>query len=284
MKWLQAFKKTSPQHKYAINAKMLGDDALLAWSNLGYWDDATSSYPQACRQLADKLAHSVHLNSKDHLLDLGCGQGASLLHWKTHYQVQSIDAVELQPECIAEIQKNLPQINHIYCESFLNLKNIPFKAKFDVVLCIDAAYHSHLNSFLKSVNSVLNSKGRFAFHYLVFSPEYAALNSFQKFKYRILLKCADVNIDHLMDQNTIKETMQNFGFENIQIENLSEYVLKGFSEYFMNKLDLKNQKSSSRESGKGIDAFKIKMTAKLCQKLYQDGIVDYVQISATRKA
>ena len=49
MKWLQAIRQKLPQHKYAINAKQLGDDAVLAWSNLGYWDDATSSYPEACR-------------------------------------------------------------------------------------------------------------------------------------------------------------------------------------------------------------------------------------------
>ena len=26
-------------HKYAIDAKRLGDDSLLAWSNLGYWQN-----------------------------------------------------------------------------------------------------------------------------------------------------------------------------------------------------------------------------------------------------
>ena len=43
-----------------LTRKQLGDDAELAWSNLGYWDDTTSLYPDACRQLADQLAH-VHL-------------------------------------------------------------------------------------------------------------------------------------------------------------------------------------------------------------------------------
>lgn len=72
-------------HKYAIDASSLGDSEELAWTNLGFWKN-TQTYREACRQLADHLAQAVNLNSKDHLLDLGCGQGASLLHWLQHYQ------------------------------------------------------------------------------------------------------------------------------------------------------------------------------------------------------
>ncbi|MFW1931658.1 SAM-dependent methyltransferase, partial [Acinetobacter baumannii] len=81
MKWLQAIQQKLPKHKYAIDAKMLGDNAECAWSNLGYWDEATSSYPQACQQLAERLAQAVQLNQHDRVLDLGCGQGASLKYW-----------------------------------------------------------------------------------------------------------------------------------------------------------------------------------------------------------
>ena len=65
MKWLQAIQTKQPQHKYAINAAMLGDHNELAWSNLGYWNHAHDSYPQACRQLAIHLATAINLNSKD---------------------------------------------------------------------------------------------------------------------------------------------------------------------------------------------------------------------------
>jgi len=123
MKWLQTIQQQFSQHKYAINAKQLGDNAELAWSNLGYWDDAMSSYPDACRQLADRLAQAVHLNSNDSLLDLGCGQGASLVHWQQHYHVQHIEAVELQASCVIQIQKHLPQLAAIHQRSFLKFKN-----------------------------------------------------------------------------------------------------------------------------------------------------------------
>ena len=148
-------------HKYAIDAKRLGDDSLLAWSNLGYWKNQYDDYPQACQSLADQIAASIQLKQSDHVLDLGCGQGASLLHWLRYYQIQQLSAVELQPEYAKRIQKQLAQVQ-IHCGSFLNLNALQLLNLFDVVLCIDAAYHSDLNSFLRSASSVLNSKGRIA--------------------------------------------------------------------------------------------------------------------------
>lgn len=275
MKWLQAIQQQFSQHKYAINAKQLGDNAELAWSNLGYWDDATSSYPDACRQLADQLAQAVHLISNDKLLDLGCGQGASLLHWQQHYHVQHIEAVELQSSCVIQIQKHLPQISAIHPHSFLNLKQIQFQSGFDVVLCIDAAYHSNLNSFLDSVESILNSKGRLGFHYLMLSDQWLDLNSFQKQKYLWLLKAADVNLNNLMTESVLKQTLQSYDFEGIEIRDLSEEVLQGFANYFHKLQQLPQQPTN-------LDAFKIRMTAKLCAKLYADGWVKYVQISARK--
>lgn len=110
-------------HKYAIDAKRLGDDAWLAWSNLGFWQGQQYNYPQACQSLADQIAQSIQLKSTDCVLDLGCGQGASLLHWTQHYHIQQLSAVELQPECVKRIQKQLPQVQ-IHCGSFLDRKSV----------------------------------------------------------------------------------------------------------------------------------------------------------------
>jgi len=277
MKWLQAIRQKLPRHKYAINAKQLGDDAELAWSNLGYWEDATSSYPAACRQLADQLAQAVSLNASDRLLDLGCGQGASLLYWQQHYQVQHIEAVELQASCVIQIQKYFPQITAIYPQSFLNLKQIPFKQRFDVVLCIDAAYHSNLNSFLDSAGSVLNSKGRLGFHYLILSEQWLKLTALQQQKYKWLLKAADVNLEHLMTASELEQTLQNHDFSDIKIRDISKAVLYGFANYVQHL-------QQSPQQSRSVDAFKIRMTAKLCQQLYQDGLLNYVQISVKKNA
>ncbi|WP_336040031.1 class I SAM-dependent methyltransferase [Acinetobacter calcoaceticus] len=261
-------------HKYAIDASNLGDDGELAWTNLGFWKN-TQNYREACCQLADHLAQAVNLNSKDHLLDLGCGQGASLLHWLKYYQPKSVSAVDLQAECVNKIQKLIPEINQIYSGSFLNLKQFEFKQFFDVVLCIDAAYHSHLNSFLDSVVSVLNSKGRLGFHYLMRADSCQNMTVLQEQKYRYLLKAADVVWDNVPNEKTLRNALEQQGFANIQIEDLSEQVLLGFSQYIQNQQE--------RNQSRGLANFKIQMTAKLCRQLYQNGYVRYIQITAIKK-
>lgn len=261
-------------HKYAIDASSLGDDGELAWTNLGFWKN-TQNYRDACCQLADHLARAVNLNSKDHLLDLGCGQGASLMHWLQHYQPKSLSAVELQSKYVSKIQKLIPEINQIFCGSFLNLKQFEFKQRFDVVLCIDAAYHSSLNSFLNSVTPVLNSKGRLGFHYLMKADSCQNMTVLQEQKYRYLLKAADVVWDNVPKEKMLRNTLEQQGFVDIQIEDLSEPVLLGFSQYIQNQQD--------QNQSRGLANFKIQMTAKLCQQLYQAGYVRYIQITAIKK-
>ncbi|MGB8809396.1 MAG: class I SAM-dependent methyltransferase [Acinetobacter calcoaceticus] len=261
-------------HKYAIDASSLGDDGELAWTNLGFWKN-TQNYREACCQLADHLARAVNLNSKDHLLDLGCGQGASLMHWLQHYQPKSLSAVELQSKCVNKIQKLIPEINQIFCGSFLNLKQFEFKQSFDVVLCIDAAYHSSLNSFLDSATPVLNSKGRLGFHYLMKADSCQNMTVLQEQKYRYLLKAADVVWDNVPNEQMLRNALEQQGFVDIQIEDLSEAVLLGFSQYIQNQQE--------QNQSRGLANFKIQMTAKLCQQLYQAGYVRYIQITAIKK-
>mgnify|MGYP000022179303 FL=1 len=261
-------------HKYAIDAKRLGDDSLLAWSNLGYWQNQYDDYPQACQSLADQIAASIQLKQSDHVLDLGCGQGASLLHWLRYYQIQQLSAVELQPEYAKRIQKQLAQVQ-IHCGSFLNLNALQLLNLFDVVLCIDAAYHSDLNSFLRSASSVLNSKGRIAFHYLMWSDRWQNCSQLQKQQYRYLLKAADVNDLNLQTESQLLLNLLENGLDDIIIQDFSEPVLNGFSNFIKNKSSIKKPFDFAQ--------LKIEMTAKLCAKLYHDGLVRYIQVSAVKK-
>ncbi|MQW91936.1 methyltransferase domain-containing protein [Acinetobacter wanghuae] len=281
MRLFQAWSKQKLQHKYAINAALLGDQTPLPWSNLGYWQTGQHDYRTACIALADHLAQVVGLNSEDKLLDLGCGQGASLLHWQQHYQVRYLAGLELQSHCVSHIQRNLPDLNAIYAASFLRLKDIQFSQKFDVVLCLDAAYHSPLDIFLAQMQSILNSNARIGFHHLMLSERWQTLNSFQKSKYGLLLKSADVNLKNLKTYSEFKTLLEHFEFKNIQIEDLSEHVLAGFSDYVIQHLNLKDRDQSVQAGA--FDILKIQMTAKLCRKLYADGLIRYVQVTAQAK-
>ena len=162
----------------------------------------------------------------------------------------------------------------IHAVSFLNLKALFPQPRFDVVFCIDAAYHSHLNSFLSQVSAVLNSNGRLGFHYLIWAAQ-ASMHIFKQLQYRALLKSADVNFKDLMSESQLRAVLAQFEFKQIQVEDFSAQVLAGFADYV-------NQHLKYRVQTRDAEWFKIAMTARLCAKLYADGWNKYVQVSAEK--
>lgn len=260
-------------HRYAINAKALGDTSALPWSNLGLWSAASYNYPQACQALADHLAQAVRLQAVDRLLDVGCGQGASLLHWRGAYGVQHITGVELQPLHVTRMQCLLPQDIDVHTASFVDLAALPLPV-FDTVLCIDAAYHQPLKAFLQGIDSVTHAHSRVGLHHLILTPTWYTLSPSAQHAYTLLLKMADVSVINLLTAEQIQVQMHSYGWQNVQIEDLTVPVLAGFAQ-FMSANTLAIKRSSWA-------AFKIGMTAKLCGKLARDGLVRYVQITATQ--
>ncbi|MEB3768148.1 class I SAM-dependent methyltransferase [Acinetobacter sp. MD2] len=250
---------------------MLGDTSTLPWTNLGLWQGALN-YPEACRNLVLHLVDAIHLTQQDRLLDLGCGQGASLKLWQDHFKLPHFEAVELQVACIDPIQKQaLLGLQHLHQGDFLKLKPAQFQQFFDVIVCIDALYHHALPDFLSVIRPLLGNHGRIAFHYLTFSKKWKKATTWQKLRIRYLLKAADIQLDHLKDQEGLWEQLTQVGFHHIKIEDLTQGVCAGFAHYIT---------TMPPQQLHGLDGFKIKMTAKLCRQLAQDGLIEYVQVTA----
>lgn len=262
-------------HRYAINAKALGDDALLPWSNLGLWDDDDSSnisYPQACQALAEHLAQALDVQAQHRLLDVGCGQGASLLFWREHYGLRDLTGVELQPRHVAHLRAHLPSSVNILAGSYTELAQRQLPA-FDRIVCIDAAYHLPLAAFLQGIKPLCHLQTRIGLHYVMLSQKWAELSIPAQRNYGLLLKAADIQLQNIPNASEIAETFGRFAWHNVEIEDLTANVFGGFARY-MQRHRLK--------SANLVDALKIGLTAKLCQKLADEGYIRYVQITAKR--
>jgi hypothetical protein len=108
----------------------------------------------------------------------------------------------------------------------------------------------------------------------MWSDAWRECSNLKKQQYRYLLKSADVNWQNLMGEQQLTQKLIQKGFTQIEIQDFSEPVLNGFAVYIENK----------RKERKHFDLaqLKIDMTAKLCRKLYQDGLVHYIQVSAVK--
>lgn len=261
---------------FAINPQLLGDGNRLAWTNLGAWCCPDDAYITAAQRLAQYIGEGLSLSETDQVLDIGCGHGASLQYWHRHFAVQYIVAMELQAQCCDKLWRSqLPYLKQVLNQSVFDQHTTRKIAQFDVVLSVDAAYHYPLRNYLQAIQPWLKPGGRTGFHFLLKSDGFNSLSMQQQKQIGQKLKWAKVDVGLLHDQTSAHSTLQAYGFEKIEIMDLTDQVFKGFSGYFFaQKFRWQEQLS--------LDYLKIKMTAQLCAYLAAQGQIRYVQITAQK--
>jgi hypothetical protein len=118
-------------------------DGKSDWYNLGYWDGA-SSFPDACKTLAEKLGLFAGLESCPHLLDIGPGYGAQLDLWKTVFRIEKITAVE--PDRSAFVRAMNYSSAHIKIYN-TRLETFRFPEGVHSVIAADSCYHIPFEKF-----------------------------------------------------------------------------------------------------------------------------------------
>ena len=137
------------------------------WCNLGLWTTATS-FRSACADLARLLGRAASLGAGDEVLDVGVGYGDQVALWLDEFGVERVVALESSPKIAAAASSALADraaatvvnenASHLSARA---LTSAP--ASFDVVLCLDCAYHfSTRASYIASAAPLLRPAGRFA--------------------------------------------------------------------------------------------------------------------------
>ena len=275
------------RHPFAIASALLGDIRPMPWSNLGFWQN-TRCYITACEQLAQQVGLAARLKPDDKLLDLGCGKGASLIYWHTAFDIKSITAIEIQPDCVQLIQHaQLPALKAVYQGSFaqLPLPAPELQQAFDAVVCVDAAYHAVPQAFLALAQRALHPQGRLAYTTLCKSTQWDQPSaSYQQKLLKILtlklLKVAYVPECNLLNISQLDHQLQQAGFSAIDISLLDQPVLQGFADYMRTH----KQRQFGKTSNQRLDWLKIVMTGQLCRFLARHQLIHYVLVSASRTA
>lgn len=279
---------TGRDASFAIAHSLL-DDTLPwpAWTNLGCWQrpdgSALTRYPDAAEQLALRVGAAAITASNACVVDLGCGQGASLLLWRQHFAAARVIGMERQPDCVAAWQAQHPDTGLSLHRGRFDQLPLPEAIRHDLpatgadaVVCVDAAYHADsLDAFAAVARQLLHPQGRLAFT-TVLRP--ARTSTAQRLQQRLQSRLAGIPAASFVSAAELQHTLTRQGFTDIRIDFLDQEVLPGFAAFVARRAA-----ELTRPQRRSLAWLKIAGTAALCQHWHEQQAVRYVLVSAQRQ-
>lgn len=290
--------------QFEIDGVLLAEDTS-GWRNLGLWGHDTHrqqsalcglapdllvpdllvpdlvdcnlvegrSYAQAAEALAVRVGETALLTEHTQLLELACGQGASLWLWQRKFNVTQISAIEIQNANV-QLLRQRSSASWTIAHGRFDVLPLPVSiepGRYDAVVCVDAAYHAcSLSAFLQVARAALVEGGRLSFTTLAVNPAYGELPKLLS----LMLTKADIPKASLQTPQDIEESMINAGFANVKIELLDDNVFAGFAQYIRGRAGHLTWRQKISRAW-----FKIKATALLCNSLAETPRLHYVLIS-----
>ena len=277
--------RSDPADYYAF----LGDDVLEAqnqgfenpdkplWLNLGYWKTART-YPDACADLARKLADAARLGPGDVVVDAGFGFGEQDLLWVRERDVARIVGVNVT-ELHVKVATQRVAARGLADRIDLRLASateLPLEANsVDKVVALESAFHFDTRErFFEEAARVLKPGGFIALAdcmpFLGEKP--AGLANYLGWRRW------GVPPANIYDRETYAQKLAAKGFSNIEVESIRNYVFPGMHRY-----------AEQRTRGVAMRDAKIELSeqdVRDCLGLEawrkQGGLTDYVIIAAQK--
>jgi cyclopropane fatty-acyl-phospholipid synthase-like methyltransferase len=227
------------------------------------------------------MAHgeAAQFKAGEHVLDVACGNGASLTIWADVFAVDKVTALEWQAVCIEKIRRASPSVLAAVHRARFDALPLPAglpEKNFGAVLCVDAAYHaSSLAAFSTFEAATLKPGGRLAFSTLLCSP---TLTGLQRGMVSAALQQAEIPAESFVCEVDLRQTLQAQGFVDIRVQVLDAAVLAGFADFVK-----KHKTMLSWRERLNSAWLKIAATAALCRWLYKNRYAHYVLVSATKE-
>lgn len=266
---------------FAIATHLL-DDSRSGWSNLGDWRD-TADYAQAAAALARCVGAAAQLQPGDSVLELACGQGASLALWQREFAVAGVDAIEWQRACVDALNSAGGAARRgdarVHRGRFDRLPLPPGlqPASYNAVLCVDAAYHADsAAAFLAVAARALETRGRLAFTTLA-SPSSRHAAPWRTALARLALAAAGVPEGSLLSVPQWRTALAQQGLQIELSQTLDARVLAGFADFVERR-----QHRLPWRARFTAGWLKIRLTAVLCRWLHRHALAHYVLIVARR--
>jgi SAM-dependent methyltransferase len=207
------------------------------WGNLGLWPPAPTDgaksmdqadYAGACRALALAVGQTAGLQRGDHVLSLACGAGEELRLWTGEFGAARVLGIERDPTAAARAQALCAGDAriHVACRPALPLDSLAADgARFDAIVCVDAAYHlSPRGALLAGAARLLRPGGRLALADLTLQDRPSPL-------LRGAARLCGVPAADLLPLPAQVQRLQALGFADVQARALDDAVLGGFARF-----------------------------------------------------
>ena len=227
------------------------------WCNLGLWPigpSAPLTFRQACEALAVALGRAAGLAEGDAVLDVGVGYADQTSVWATHFGVRRVLAIEPSASHIAAAREaqasgrlaggDVVELRVGSAASIEELLRADAQLKgrdvggacFDVVLCLDCAYHFPSRSaFLQSAARALRPGGRFAaVDLVVASPDERSRtlrwrSLWRTAARRLVAAACDIPSENLHGVDAYNAALVAAGLQPVGVEVLTARVLVPFA-------------------------------------------------------
>ncbi|NCF75453.1 MAG: methyltransferase domain-containing protein [Xanthomonadaceae bacterium] len=191
----------------------------------GYWDKTVKGHSDSLIRMNYFLSEEMRINTKDKILDAGCGVGAASLWLAKQYgniEIVGINISKMQIDKANSFAKKLRINNRV---RFLkrNYLNTGFADEsFDIVFAIESVCHTeNKNDFIKEAYRILKPDGK-----LILSDYFLIKNNLSKFEKRIMrLYLNGWTIPNLARKENFFKGLEMSGFKSIKCSDKTVNIL-----------------------------------------------------------
>ncbi len=216
---------------------LLGEDNNLGdktrFINLGYWKKA-ATYDEAAKDLALEVGKAAKFKPNDIVLDVGCGFGEQDKLWMDLYEVKEIQAINITP---IHIEKAISANVHDNIKfRVASATDLPYSnSSFDKVIALESAFHFDTREvFFYQAYRVMRSDGMLVLADVI--PKKTPKKFIEKFKFWFGGGLWQVPQENNYDFKTYKEKLEQAGFSEVEVNDISEYVWSPFKEFAMKRV------------------------------------------------
>nr|CTQ99105.1 gamma-tocopherol methyltransferase (EC 2.1.1.95) @ delta-tocopherol methyltransferase (EC 2.1.1.95) [Kibdelosporangium sp. MJ126-NF4] len=227
---MDADKGTSPAHRtrvarYYDQARpyyrvILGAKKNPVSLHLGYWDETVRTHVQAQLRANRFLAELVHIQGGDRVLDMGCGEGTSVI-WLARTYGASTVGITLSEEQAGQGRRvaDAAGVGHLVSIECMDYLNTSFAdGSFDVVWAQESMCHSEDQpAFFAEAYRVLSPGGR-----LVVEDGFQRTGALTEKEQGILnAVCEGLAAPVVTDIDTAATNARHVGFTDIAVQDIT---------------------------------------------------------------